>query len=143
MGKLLGIVPFYEDIIIAFQTNGLVRLRTSKKYEEEVVDRNVRIYDIFRDPHQNILWVASDGQGAVMYAKKYSIATNLMLSKLSSNLSRQVRSVMTDKYGGLWFGTKGDGLLHVHDYEGGMDASATTVYSPSRQAGCLILYPLE
>lgn len=94
------------------------------------MDRNVRIYDIFRDPHQNILWVASDGQGAVMYAKKYSIATNLMLSKLSSNLSRQVRSVMTDKYGGLWFGTKGDGLLHVHDYEGGMDASATTVYSP-------------
>jgi len=129
-GKVVGIVPFYEDIIIAFQTNGLVRLRTSKKYEEEVVDRNVRIYDIFRDPHQNILWVASDGQGAVMYAKKYSIATNLMLSKLSSNLSRQVRSVMTDKYGGLWFGTKGDGLLHVHDYEGGMDASATTVYSP-------------
>lgn len=109
-GKVVGIVPFYEDIIIAFQTNGLVRLRTSKKYEEEVVDRNVRIYDIFRDPHQNILWVASDGQGAVMYAKKYSIATNLMLSKLSSNLSRQVRSVMTDKYGGLWFGTKGDGL---------------------------------
>ena len=90
-GKVVGIVPFYEDIIIAFQTNGLVRLRTSKKYEEEVVDRNVRIYDIFRDPHQNILWVASDGQGAVMY---------------------------------------GDGLLHVHDYEGGMDASATTVYSP-------------
>ena len=85
----MGIVPFYEDIIIAFQTNGLVRLRTSKKYEEEVVDRNVRIYDIFRDPHQNILWVASDGQGAVMYAKKYSIATNLMLSKLSSNLSRR------------------------------------------------------
>lgn len=54
MGKLSN-VPFYEDIIIAFQTNGLVRLRTSKKYEEEVVDRNVRIYDIFRDPHQNIL----------------------------------------------------------------------------------------
>lgn len=128
-GKVIGNCSFYEDIIIAFQTNGLVRLRTSKKYEEEVVDRNVRIYDIFRDPHQNILWVASDGQGAVMYAKKYSIATNLMLSKLSSNLSRQVRSVMTDKYGGLWFGTKGDGLLHVHDYEGGMDASATTVYS--------------
>lgn len=129
-GRVMGIVPFYEDIILAFQTNGLVRLRTSKKYEEEVVDRNVRIYDIYRDPHQNILWVASDGQGAIMYAKKYSIATNLMLSNLSSNLSRQVRSVMTDKYGGLWFGTKGDGLLHVHDYEDGLNAAATTVYSP-------------
>ena len=129
-GKIMGILPFYEDIIIAFQTNGLVRLRTSKKYEEEIVDRNVRIYDIYREPNQNILWVASDGQGAIMYAKKYSIATNLMLSNLSPNFSRQVRSVMTDKYGGLWLGTKGDGLLHIRNYEDGMNVAATTVYSP-------------
>lgn len=128
-GEIVGIVPFYEDIIIGFKTNGLVRLQTSRKYEEEVIDRNVRIYDIYRDPHQNILWVASDGQGAIMYAKKYSIATNLMLSGLSPNLSRQVRSVMTDKYGGLWFGTKGDGLLHLHNYSDGMSAATTTVYS--------------
>lgn len=129
-GKIMGILPFYEDIIIAFQTNGLVRLRTSKKYEEEIVDRNVRIYDIYREPNQNILWVASDGQGAIMYAKKYSIATNLMLSNLSPNFSRQVRSVMTDKYGGLWLGTKGDGLLHIRNYEDGMNVAATAVYSP-------------
>ena len=51
---------------------------------------------------------------------------------------------MTDKYGGLWFGTKGDGLLHVHDYEGGMDASATTVYSPvGRQDAHLIPVGIE
>lgn len=48
-----------------------------------------------------------------MYAKKYSIATNLMLNRMSPNLSRQVRSILTDEYGGLWFGTKGDGLLHL------------------------------
>ena len=94
-GTIAGIALFCEDIIIGFRTNGLVRLRTSKKYKEEVVDRNVRIYSIYRDPHQNVLWVASDGQGTIMYAKKYSIATNLMLNQLSSNLSRQVRSVMT------------------------------------------------
>ena len=103
-------------LLLVFRTNGLVRLRTSQKYKEEVVDRNVRIYSIYQDPHQNVLWVASDGQGTIMYAKKYSIATNLMLNQLSSNLSRQVRSVMTDDSGGLWFGTKGDGLLHIPDY---------------------------
>lgn len=130
-GEIRGVVPFYEDIIIGFKTNGLVRLRTSQKYDEEVVNRNVRIYDIYRDPHQNILWVASDGQGAIMYAKKYSIATNLMLNKLSPNLSRQVRSLMTDKYGGLWFGTKGDGLLHVPDYSNKISGDATTVCSPT------------
>lgn len=129
-GTIAGIALFYEDIIIGFRTNGLVRLRTSQKYKEEVIDRNVRIYNIYRDPHQNVLWVASDGQGTIMYAKKYSIATNLMLNQLSSNLSRQVRSVMTDNCGGLWFGTKGDGLLYVPDYRKSEEASAVTVYSP-------------
>lgn len=130
-GEITGIVPFDEDIILGFKTNGLVRLRTSQKYEEEVVNRNVRIYEVYRDPHQNILWVASDGQGALMYANKYSIATNLMLNQLSPNLSRQVRSVMTDKHGGLWFGTKGDGLVHVLDYRRDMAAPSTVVYSPA------------
>lgn len=132
-GDIKGVVPFYEDIIIGFRTNGLVRLRTSRKYEAEIVDRNVRIYDIYRDPRQGILWIASDGQGAIIYAKKYSIATNLMLNHLSSNLTRQVRSVMTDKYGGLWFGTKGDGLVHVRNYRDGISAASTSIYSPTEK----------
>lgn len=135
-GVIKGIVPFYEDIVIGFRANGLIRLRTSKKYEEEVVNRNIRIYGIYREPRQGLLWIASDGQGAVMYAKKYSIATNLMLNRMSANLSRQVRSVMTDKYGGLWFGTKGDGLLHVPDYHqttGNTPLRGATVYSPGKK----------
>lgn len=128
-GKIAGIVPFCEDIVLAFQTNGLLRLRASRKYEAEVVDRNLRIYDIYRDPNQNILWIASDGQGAILYAEKFGIATNLMLNDLSANLSRQVRSVLTDRYGGLWFGTKGDGLLYMPDYE--HNQREATVYSPA------------
>nr|WP_246348079.1 two-component regulator propeller domain-containing protein [Dysgonomonas hofstadii] len=128
-GDIRGIVPFYEDIMIAFRTNGLIRLRTSRKYEEEMVNQNARIFSIHNDPNQGILWVGSDGQGVLMYSKKYSIATNLMLSSLSPNLSRQVRSLFTDKYGSLWFGTKGDGLLHVEDYRKGMQASKTEIYS--------------
>lgn len=127
-GKITGIVPFYEDIIIAFQTNGLIRLRLSQKYAEEIIDPNIRIYGIYNDSRQGVLWIGTDGQGALMYTKKYSIATNLMLSSLSPNLSRQVRSVMTDKYGGLWFGTKGDGLLHVKNYRDGMQVAATEIY---------------
>ena len=37
---------------------------------------------------------------------------------------------MTDNSGGLWFGTKGDGLLHIPDYRENEEASAVTVYSP-------------
>ena len=128
-GYISGIVPFYEDIIIAFQTNGLIRLRLSQKYEEEVVDRNIRIFCIYNDSRQGALWVGSDGQGALMYSKQYSIATNVMLKSLSPNLSRQVRSIMTDKYGGLWFGTKGDGLVHIRNYRSGIQPSNTEIYT--------------
>ena len=38
-GTISGIVPFHEDIMVAFQTNGLIRLRMSQKYAEEVVNR--------------------------------------------------------------------------------------------------------
>lgn len=134
-GVITGIVPFYEDIVIGFRANGLIRLRTSRKYEEEVVNRNVRIYGMYREPRQGMLWIASDGQGAVIYAKKYSIATNLILNRMSTNLSRQVRSVMTDKYGGLWFGTKGDGLLHLPNYHQSTENTflGATVYSPKEK----------
>lgn len=134
-GVIKGIVPFYEDIIIAFRANGLIRLRTSRKYEEEIVNRNVRIYGLYREPRQGMLWIASDGQGAVVYAKKYSIATNLMLNRISTGLSRQVRSVMTDKYGGLWFGTKGDGVLHLPDFRNssGNAAQGANVYYPEKK----------
>ena len=49
--------------------------------------------------------------------------------------SRQVRSVMTDKYGGLWFGTKGDGLLHLPDYRNATvnKASEAMAYSPGKK----------
>lgn len=131
-GTIKGVVPFYDDVMIGFLGNGLIRLRASKKYEEELVNQNIRIYGLYRDPHQGMLWIASDGQGAVMYAKKYSIAHNMMLKSLSPNLSRQVRSLLTDEHGGLWFGTKGDGLIHLPHYEqasDGLPANAT-VYSP-------------
>ena len=70
-----------------------------------------------------------------MYAKKYSIATNLMLNRMSPNLSRQVRSILTDEYGGLWFGTKGDGLLHLPDYHeaAGNPLWRAMVYSPGEK----------
>lgn len=128
--EIAGIVPFHEDIIIAFRTHGLMRLCTSHKYEMEMIERNVRIYDIFHDPHQGILWVATDGQGAWMYSRKKSVASNLLLSQLSPNLNRQVRSIMTDAHGDLWFGTKGDGLLHVTRYEEGIRPEKAEVLSP-------------
>ena len=134
-GPIVGIVPFYEDFVIAFRTNGLVRLNATAAYGEEIIDRNLRIFCLCKDAEQGALWIGVDGRGAMMYATRHTIATNLMMQRLSPNFTRQVRSVMTDSDGGLWVGTKGDGLIHIRDYAEGMDPDKTSVYyAESRQS---------
>lgn len=130
-GEITGIIPFYDDIMIAFRTNGLFRLQASQKYEESIIDRNIRIFNIYKDAHQDILWIGSDGKGVISYSKKHAVATNIMLKQLSPNLSRQVRSIMADKYGNLWFGTKGDGMICIKNYNVGIRAENATIYSPN------------
>lgn len=116
-GKIENITSFQEDVIIAFHLNGLVSLNSSKEYREEVIDRSVRIFSMTKDRYNDIVWVGTDGQGVLMLTKNNSIAQTLELTGLSPLLKRQVRSIATDRYGGLWFGTKGDGLIHIPEYE--------------------------
>ncbi len=133
-GPITGVVPFYEDFVIAFRTNGLVRLNATKAYDEEIIDRNLRIFCLRKDAEQGALWIGVDGRGAMMYAKRHTVATNLMMQRLSPNFTRQVRSIMTDRRGDLWVGTKGDGLIHIRDYAEGVNPDKCVVYyAESRQ----------
>lgn len=89
-----------------------------------------------KDRYNDIVWVGTDGQGVLMLTKNNSIAQTLELTRLSPLLKRQVRSIATDRYGGLWFGTKGDGLIHIPEYEKNWGKKeAVELYSgSSRQA---------
>ena len=115
-GDITGIIPFYEDIYVGFVSNGLIRLCSSQKYMAEEINKDIRIYGLYKDNEQGILWVATDGQGAVSYTRRNDIATSLLLNQISPGLSRQVRSLMTDDKENLWIGTKGDGLVRIPSY---------------------------
>ena len=135
-GIINGIVSFHEDIILSFVQNGLIKLDASDHYSETVIDQSIRIFSIYKDPEQDIIWVATDGHGVMAYSRKNSLASHLMFSQLQHKIVRQVRSIYTDKQGDLWFGTKGDGLVRVEKYEQSkMDDEqllrATSVYFPN------------
>lgn len=117
-GKIIGIIPLYDDIVIAFSENGLIKLDAATRYSESVIDRTIRIFSVYKDPVQDIIWVGTDGKGVMAYSKKHSLATHLMFSQLQNKIIRQVRSIYTDQRGNLWFGTKGDGLVRVEGYAG-------------------------
>lgn len=115
-GPLKGVVSFQDDIILAFEQNGLLKLNAARHYEAEVIDRSLRIFDIATDIRQDIVWVATDGMGTMTYSRRHILGTQLMYNELGNRLTRQVRSIFTDAQGDLWFGTKGDGLVRICDY---------------------------
>ena len=115
-GTIRGIISFYDDIVIAFIQNGLVKLDAAARYSESIIDCSIRIFSVYKDPVQDIIWVGTDGQGVMVYSKKHSLASQLMFGHLQNKIIRQVRSIYTDDRGNLWFGTKGDGLVRVENY---------------------------
>ena len=116
-GKIENIVSFQDDLIIAFHLNGLIRLVSNNGYKEEEIDRSVRIFSMAKDIDNEIVWVGTDGEGVIMISKDNSIAESMIMTSLSPFLKRQVRSISTDRYGGLWLGTKGDGIIYFPNYE--------------------------
>lgn len=137
-GKLKGIVSFHDDIILGFEQNGLIKLDAIAHYRESFIDNSFRIFSVYKDPVQDIIWIGTDGQGVLAYSSKRKMAVQLMYSQLQNKISRQVRSIYTDTLGNLWFGTKGDGLVKVEQYQSNIRNGANwqdiTVYFPGKKA---------
>ena len=137
-GDVKGISIFYDDIFIGFLQNGLVRLDSSHHYNDETVNRNIRIYTLYKDPNQDILWMGTDGLGVMAYSQQQGMASQMLFSDIGDKISRPVRSFLTDARGNLWIGTKGDGLVRVANFHPASEThpfagKTITVYSPGQR----------
>lgn len=143
-GTVRGIVSFDNDFLIGFIQNGLVRLSGADRYAASFVDSRIRLFDVYKDPRQNIVWVGTDGAGVVAYSKKQPLGFHLMYNDFQRKLARQVRSIFVDEQQNLWFGTKGDGLVCVKDFspEQGYESllKRTYIYFPNESRRSLSTY---
>ena len=129
-GQISQIIPFFGDILISFSSHGILRLKMSERYAGKELVRNLRVFCLYADPHQGVLWVGTDGQGVIKVTRQDLWANNILLNDLSLNLNGQIRGISTDPYGTLWVGTKGDGLLSIPNYEHGIDPQKIKIYTP-------------
>ncbi|WP_291561966.1 helix-turn-helix domain-containing protein [Bacteroides sp.] len=131
-GTISGIVPFYDDLIVYFHSQAIVRLKSSNHFSDELLRRNVRVFCTYLDNSNGILWIGTDGQGLISIAKKTGIVNNILLDDISHNLSGQIRGLLTDSLDNLWVGTKGDGLLCIPKYINGFSAEEVKAYMPQK-----------
>lgn len=62
-GKIGAIIFDDNDVLIGFETNGLIRLMAEQNYQAEKFNINCGIFSLWKDKQQDIIWIGTDGQG--------------------------------------------------------------------------------
>nr|WP_321375675.1 two-component regulator propeller domain-containing protein [uncultured Bacteroides sp.] len=119
-GKISSIVKDKNDYIIAFQTNGVIRLKyvpeSGIKYVTQSIGIYCGVFSLLKDRNQNVIWIGTDGQGLFQYSEGPVIFKSVTYDDLPVMISKPIRSLFLDKENSLWIGTKGDGIFRISDF---------------------------
>ena len=122
-GIVSSIIKDHDDYLVAFQTNGLIRLRNTPenelKFKIEPIDIFCGVFSLLKDDIQDILWIGTDGQGVYMYTRDLFSIRSTTFDNLQFSIQKPVRALFLDKNRNLWIGTKDDGILMIEDYNNG------------------------
>ena len=131
-GDISSIIKYKNSYFIGFKSSGLIILQRNpeqkKRFSTHEIDIKSGIFCLMKDKFQDIVWVGTDGQGVYMYYNdSYTIKTTLFRD-LPYNINNPIRSFYLDNKNTLWIGTKGNGLICLHNYD-----IATNTYKSSGQ----------
>lgn len=119
-GEISSIIKQKNNFFIGFKSSGLIRLEeipeNKNRFSVYEIEIKSGIFSLKKDRYQDIVWVATDGQGVYMYfMNSYSIKSTLFRD-FHTQINNPVRALFLDKTQTLWIGTKGDGIVKIHDY---------------------------
>jgi len=120
-GIVSSIIRDNDDYLIAFQTNGLLRLENTPeneiKYQIKSIDIYCGVFCLYKDKKQDIIWIGTDGQGLYIYTRDLFSIRSVTFEHLQFSIQKPVRALFLDKKRNLWIGTKDDGVLVIDDYD--------------------------
>lgn len=106
-----------DDLYFGHETDGLLHMDTAPPSRIENMGLHCGVFSLCTDKAQNILWIATDGQGIYSYTKEDFVFGSLNFKDLPVDIGKPIRSVIVDSRNDLWFGTKGSGLMRVRNYD--------------------------
>lgn len=121
-GIIAQVLKFHNEYFIGFKTKGLYVLRKGKdtsdqKVSAQKIQINSGIFSLIKDRYQDIVWIGTDGQGVYSYSNDIYSIKSTQLNDFTLKIGRPVRAIFMDKENTLWIGTKGDGILKIHNYD--------------------------
>jgi signal transduction histidine kinase/ligand-binding sensor domain-containing protein/AraC-like DNA-binding protein len=117
-GVVSSVVKDRDDYLVAFQTNGVIRIkRAPAGYEVENIGIYCGVFCLHKDEEQDIIWIGTDGQGLYMYTRDLFSFRSFTFENLQFSIQKPVRALFSDSRRNLWIGTKDDGLLIIRDFK--------------------------
>ena len=117
-GRVISkIVNWHSDIYISFMSHGLAKVDSNAEDSYIPIVSQMGIFSLCKDEKQDILWLGSDGLGVFMYFEKPEFFAHLMQYQLPYFSQKPIRSIYTDENNTLWFGTKGNGIFKIDNYD--------------------------
>ena len=128
-GPISDIIRVGDSFFIAFKENGAIKI-SFYGYNKPTVENlyiNSGVFKLLKDRFQNIVWIATDGQGVYMYSQdEYSIKQTTY-HDMNINIGTPVRSIFWDNEKTLWLGTKGSGIIKIKNYNPNIQNSKLNV----------------
>ena len=122
-GEISSIIKHGKNFFIGFKTGGLICLRhtpeSQRNYRQEEIEINSGIFCIAKDRRQDIVWIGTDGQGVYIYSDDLYSIRSTVFEQFTHRIKKPTRCLLLDRYGSLWIGTKGDGLVRIPNYRSG------------------------
>lgn len=115
-GTLTGITECGGSWFISFKVAGVLKYEYNQtKRAWNCADLGIRsgVFGILKDKRQNLVWIATDGQGLYLYWKGVYSIRSYKYSDFNNRLGKPVRALFVDDRNWLWIGTKGEGLLAI------------------------------
>lgn len=123
-GAISGIVENKGTYFISFKVSGVIKLRyitEERRWTQEDLGIKCGVFSMKKDKFQDLIWIATDGQGAYAYWEGPYNIRSYCYSDFSFDLGKPVRALFKDDKDWLWIGTKGEGLIGIDRSESERD----------------------
>lgn len=112
-GAPSAIVKEGNTWFISFTGNGVLKytFKNGNLLQKKDLGIHTGVFDMIKDRFQEIMWVATDGQGLYAYWEEAYQVRSFEYKNLCPSVGKPVRALLRGEDGRVWVGTKGDGLL--------------------------------
>lgn len=120
-GDVSALISYRGNYFVGFKNRGLILLQShaDRKERFSIYETGIQsgIFCLIKDRYQDIVWIGTDGQGVYMYYNDQYIIRSSLSKDFPLRTSNPIRAIYLDKRNTLWLGTKGDGMVRIHDYD--------------------------